>query len=106
LVPRPCARVHEMRVGSESGLSMGTGWVVDVRRRLVVTNHPVVDGVDVVRVGFPIMKDGRVVNDKSSHFTGHDLITGTVIARSPQRDLALIQLATIPAAAPAVTLAT
>src|SRR5262249_61568870 len=37
---------------------------------------------------------------------GVDLLTGTVIDRSPQRDLALIQLATIPAAAPAVTLAT
>ena len=33
------------------------------------------------------------------------MITGTVIDRSPQRDLALIQLATIPAGASAVTLA-
>ena len=106
LLPSTCWVVHELRVGSESGLSMGTGWVVDARRRLIVTNHHVVDGVDVVRVGFPIMKDGRVVNDTRFYFNGVDLITGTVIDRSPQRDLALIQLATIPAAAPAVTLAT
>jgi hypothetical protein len=37
---------------------------------------------------------------------GVHLIGRTVIDRSPQRDLALIQLATIPGAAPAVTLAT
>ena len=106
LLPSTCWVVHEIRVGSESGLSLGTGWVVDARRRLIVTNHHVVDGVDVVRVGFPIMKDGRVVNDARAYLNGVDLITGTVIDRSPQRDLALIQLATIPAAAPAVTLAT
>src|SRR5262249_20153701 len=71
-----------------------------------------VDGVDVVRVAFPIRKDGRVVNDRGSYLRGIQLIegvhltTGTVIDRSLQCDLALIQLATIPAAAPAVTLAT
>jgi hypothetical protein len=66
--------------------------VVEARRRLIVTNHRVVNGVDVVLVGFPILKDGRVVNDKRSYFDGVDLIT--VIDRSPRRDLALIQLAT------------
>jgi tetratricopeptide (TPR) repeat protein len=106
LLPSTCWVVHEIRVGSKSGLSWGTGWVVDARRRLIVTNHHVVDGADVVRVGFPIMQGGRVVNDKRFYFNRDDLITGTVIDRSRQRDLALIQLATIPAAAPAVTLAT
>src|SRR5262249_14052652 len=48
---------------------------------------------------------GRVVNDERFYFNGVDLITGIVIDRSPKHDLALIQLATIPAAAPAVTLA-
>src|SRR5262245_35763932 len=90
LLPSTCWVVHEERVGSSSGLSWGTGWVVDARRRLIVTNHHVVDGVDVVRVGFPIMKDGRVVNDPRFYFNGVDLITGTVIDRSPQCDLALV----------------
>jgi S1-C subfamily serine protease len=100
LLPSTCWVVDEQRVGSKSVPSWGTGWVVDARRRLIVTNHHVVDGVDVVYVSFPMMKNGRVVDD------GVDLITGTVIDRSLQRDLALIQLAKLPAAAPAVTLAT
>jgi tetratricopeptide (TPR) repeat protein/S1-C subfamily serine protease len=106
LLPSTCWVVHEQRVGSQSVLSWGTGWVADARRRLIVTNHHVVDGVDVVGVVFPILKDGRVVNDERAYWNGAERITGTVVDRSPQRDLALIQLTTIPAAAPAVTLAT
>jgi tetratricopeptide (TPR) repeat protein len=106
LLPSTCWVVHEKRIGSESVLSMGTGWVVEARRRLIVTNHHVVDGVDVVGVVFPILKDGRVVNDARAYWNGVDRITGTVIDRSPRRDLALIQLAKLPTAAPALTLAT
>jgi S1-C subfamily serine protease len=101
LLPSTCWVVYEERVGSKSVRLWGTGWVVDARRRLIVTNQHVVDSVDVVHVGFPMMKDGRVVDDERV-----DLITGTIIDRSPQRDLALIQLATLPAGAPAVALAT
>jgi tetratricopeptide (TPR) repeat protein/S1-C subfamily serine protease len=106
LLPSICWVANEKRVGSESVLSMGTGWVVEARRRLIVTNHHVVDGVDVVGVVFPILKDGRVVNDASAYWKRVDRITGTVIDRSPQCDLALIQLAALPATAPAVNLAT
>src|SRR5262245_19763089 len=57
-----CWVVNEKRVGSESVISFGTGWVVDSRRRLIVTDDHVVDGVDVVVVVFPILNGGRVVN--------------------------------------------
>jgi tetratricopeptide (TPR) repeat protein len=106
LLPSTCWVVHEKRIGSESVLSFGTGWVVEGRRRLIVTNHHVVDGVDVVGVVFPILQDGRVVNDAVAYRNAVDRITATVIDRSPQCDLALIQLATLPATAQAVTLAT
>ena len=59
LLPSTCWVVHEERVGSEFVFSLGTGWVVDARRRLIVTNHHVVDGVDVVGVVFPILEGGR-----------------------------------------------
>jgi tetratricopeptide (TPR) repeat protein len=84
----------------------GTGWVVDERRRLMVTNHHVVDGVDVVEVVFPIVKNGRVINDASAYRNMADRITGNVIDRSPRRDLALVQLGKLPSRAPALTLAT
>jgi tetratricopeptide (TPR) repeat protein len=101
LLPSTCLVIWQKQAGSGIDRGWGTGWVVDARRRLIVTNHHVVDGFDVVRVGFPIMKDGRIVNDERV-----DLITGTVIDRSKQRDLALILLATLQAGAPALRLAT
>jgi tetratricopeptide (TPR) repeat protein/S1-C subfamily serine protease len=106
LLPSTCWVVHEERVNSKSVLSWGTGWVVDASRRLVVTNHHVVDGVDFVSVVFPIVKDSRVVNDPQAYRNEIGRITGTVIDRSPRCDLALIQLAMLPAGARAVTLAT
>jgi tetratricopeptide (TPR) repeat protein/S1-C subfamily serine protease len=105
LLPSTCWIVHEKQVGSQLILSFGTGWVVDARRRLVMTNHHVVEDVDVVSVVFPIMKDGRVVNDEAAYRNAVNRIAGTVIDRSPRCDLALIQLATLPPTAPALTLA-
>jgi S1-C subfamily serine protease len=81
LLPSTCWVVHEKRVGSELLFSWGTGWVVEGHRQLIVTNHHVVDGVDVVDVVFPILKDGRVVNDASAYWKRVDRITGTVIDR-------------------------
>jgi tetratricopeptide (TPR) repeat protein len=106
LLPSTCWVVYEVRVGSGTRLLWGTGWVIEGRRRLIVTNHHVVDGVDVVDVVFPILKDGRVVNDASDYVKRVDRIIGTVIDRNPQCDLALIQLAKLPATAAAVGLAT
>jgi hypothetical protein len=76
LLPSTCWVVHEKRVGSEPVLTSGTGWVVDTRRRLIVTNHHVIDGVDVVGVVFPILKDGKVVNDESTYLKRAERITG------------------------------
>jgi tetratricopeptide (TPR) repeat protein/S1-C subfamily serine protease len=105
LLPSTCWVVNEKQGGSQSVFSCGTGWVVDASRRLILTNHHVVDGADVVGVAFPILKGGRVVNDEMAYRNGADRITGTVVDRSPRRDLALIQLATLPAHAQALTLA-
>jgi tetratricopeptide (TPR) repeat protein len=105
LLPSTCWVVHEQRVGSGSVYSFGTGWVVDALRRLIVTNHHVVDDVDVVGVVFPILKNGRAVNDERVYQNVADRINGTVIDRSRERDLALIQLARLPASAPALALA-
>jgi tetratricopeptide (TPR) repeat protein/S1-C subfamily serine protease len=106
LLPSTCWVVYDKRVGTELLSVWGTGWVVEGRRRLIVTNHHVIDGIDVVDVVFPILKDGRVVNDASAYWKRVDRITGTVIDRSPQCDLALIQLAALPSTAPPVKLAT
>src|SRR5262249_49306108 len=93
LLPSTCWVFFEVRVGSDTRISNGTGGFADTRRRLIVTTDHVVDGIDFVRVPFPTMKDGRAVNDFKSYLNNVEVITGTVIDRSPQCDLALIQLA-------------
>src|SRR5262245_46287726 len=41
----------------------GTGWVVDARQRLIVTNYHVVPNLDVAYVKFPLCEGGRVISD-------------------------------------------
>jgi tetratricopeptide (TPR) repeat protein len=105
LLPSTCWVYREKRVGNDVYYGWGTGWVIDAPRRLIVTNHHVIDGFDVVDVVFPILKDGRAIDDADFYLKKVTRITGTVIDRNAQCDLALIQLATLPATAPAVTLA-
>jgi tetratricopeptide (TPR) repeat protein len=91
-----CWVLREVQVGSESNLSSGTGWVIDTRQRLIITNDHVVADVDSVRIFFPAMKDDRVVGDPKYYLEHVEPIAGTVVDRSPQRDLAIIQLSSLP----------
>jgi tetratricopeptide (TPR) repeat protein len=83
----------------------GTGWVLDVKERLLLTNHHVVanGGVkDTVDVVFPAYgKDGKAIVTTRHYLDERGLPTrrtvrGTVIDTDPRRDLALIRLDTIP----------
>jgi S1-C subfamily serine protease len=49
LLPSTCWVLNEGPARPQAQLSFGTGWVVDARRRLIVTNDHVVEGVDSVR---------------------------------------------------------
>jgi tetratricopeptide (TPR) repeat protein len=104
LLPSTCWILAPVGVGSETGISSGTGWVADAQRRLIVTNDHVVKGADSVLVFFPAVNDGRVVKDMD-FYKAVKPISGTVIDCSPQRDLALIQLESLPTTAPTLTLA-
>src|SRR5579885_2006467 len=43
----------------------GSGWVVDRSRRLVITNHHVINGYETVRIFFPEHRGNKVVAEKS-----------------------------------------
>jgi hypothetical protein len=72
-----------------------TGWVVDVKRRLVVTNYHVVKGQDRFSVFFPSFVNGRVVTERSA-YVGAAVrgagIPATVVVANEQRDLAVLKL--------------
>jgi tetratricopeptide (TPR) repeat protein len=79
----------------------GTGWVLDIAERLIVTNHHVVDGdgpPDSLLCFFPVSRNGEWVTDPVHYLQNGNLACrGTVIASTAQHDLALLQLDRIPA---------
>lgn len=82
----------------------GTGGIIDLKRRLMVTNDHVVTGQDVVWVVFPKYKDGKLVREESE-YVGEKGVKAVVIDRDYTRDLAVIQLESLPEGMAALPLA-
>jgi hypothetical protein len=87
---------------------MGTGWVVDAKRKLVVTNYHVVRDKEAAAVFFPLYVGGALVRDRKAYnpyIARGAGIPGKILARDRKRDLALIQLSYVPQGALALSLA-
>jgi tetratricopeptide (TPR) repeat protein len=69
----------------------GSGWVVDRKLKLVVTNHHVVENDDTVLVVFPLYHDGKPVVEKKAYKDERG-VRGKVLDTDTARDLAVIQL--------------
>lgn len=93
-----------IRFEVSGGMSHGTGGIIDLDRKLMVTNHHVVDGQDTVWVIFPEFKDGKLIREES-HYAKQKGVKATVIDRDYTRDLAVIQLESLPSDAEKLTLA-
>jgi S1-C subfamily serine protease len=78
----------------------GTGSLVDVKHRLILTNYHVVGDHDEATVFFPIIeKNGKteeILAERSMYMKKGARIKGKVVARSPKADLALIQIERVP----------
>jgi S1-C subfamily serine protease len=91
----------------------GSGALIDLQQRLVITNYHVVGKTRHVAVLFPVFgRDNRVVAERSAYFDNLEslreegrLVKGTVVARDAKRDLAVIQLDRLPAGARSLPLA-
>src|SRR6266542_3744328 len=92
----------------KGGYSMGSGSLIDVEKKLVVTNYHVVHDENTVFVQFPIyLKDGSIMAEKDKYIENITLgqsIKGTVLCRDKSRDLALVTLAKVPPGTQAITL--
>lgn len=93
-----------VRFESNGGFSHGTGGIIDRERRLMITNEHVVEGQDTVWVIFPEFKDGKLIREEG-HYKRMKGVKATVIDRDFARDLAVIQLESLPATAQQLTLA-
>jgi S1-C subfamily serine protease len=98
-------------IKDKDNIQGGTGWVVDRARHLVVTNHHVVHDqgklIETIIVMFPAYERGSVVAERTFYIDGvaKIAIKAKLLKTNPTRDLALIQLESLPADATALTLA-
>ncbi len=85
----------------------GSGVVIDVQRRLVLTNYHVVRENSSVQVVFPLYQDGQVMRDRDYYFKNWEKFarSGRVLHRDSAKDLALIQLDSLPYGIEAMPLA-
>jgi len=74
----------------------GTGWIVDRERKLIVTNRHIAENAATAFVIFPMYKDGRVLAESGHYRNKECRIAGAVIHREANRDLALIELESLP----------
>jgi hypothetical protein len=87
-------------------VSSGTGVLIDLRRRLVVTHASVVRDIDQAKVLFPTVAAGKLVTDRNAYVPMISRgISAKVIAQNGPRGLALLELANLPAGAAALKLA-
>ncbi len=86
-------------VHNAAGNDSGTAWVVDRSQRLMLTNWHVVVKADAVTVTFPESKDGRVISERSYYQDPKNNVVqvrAQVIDGDSKRDLALLQLDSLP----------
>ncbi len=84
----------------------GSGVLVDTEKRLVVTNHHVVDEQEKVVVYFPVFRDGRLIAEKEKYEEGNfeHAISAKIIRSDAKRDLAILKLERIPPGTTAIVL--
>jgi S1-C subfamily serine protease len=90
----------------------GSGFIVDTKKKLLVTCRHVVADRKKVDVYFPWVRAGELITDKRDYLRNRDelrqaglLVTGTVLKSRDESDLALLELESLPATAQAVTFA-
>jgi len=77
----------------ESGGGAGTAWILDAKRKLLVTNFHVASEGNCT-VYFPIFHNGRIVSDPKRYVNKG--VRGKVIDSDPKIDLAILAVDSIP----------
>ena len=97
--------VHSKRT---KGLATGSGSLIDVERRLVLTNYHVVQETPTAGIFFPQFRDNQPIAEKDYYRDRAKrlAIAGKVVALDKKADLAIIQLDHLPKDAVAIKLAT
>ena len=76
--------------------NLGTCWVIDREKKLVITNDHVVRDKKHVDVYFPMFAGGELVTVRDTTLKQGKMLKGEVLRRDIKRDLALVRLDTLP----------
>jgi S1-C subfamily serine protease len=87
-----------------SDAGQGTGWVVSLDKKQLLTCEHVVGKADKVRVIFPAYRDGRVIA-RRDFYDDAEPITARVVFTDANQDLALLVLDSVPDGVAALKLA-
>lgn len=90
------------------GLKLGphaSAWILDAKKRLIVTNEHAVVGRDVVEVFFPQWNGAKVNRDYQEYLRTGKAVRAVVIDRDRNRDLALLVVDELPETSRALKLA-
>jgi S1-C subfamily serine protease len=87
--------------GEKTGI--GSGCVIDLHRKWVLTNEHVVEGASTVLVVFPRYENGAVIADPKRYKGA--AIQARVVASDFRRDLAILELESIPSGVKQISLA-
>jgi S1-C subfamily serine protease len=102
--------VQPINRDGKSLLRTGSGSVIDVKQKLILTNYHVVEDIADATVCFPLFdKQGKLIPEKDKYraVLNEVGLKGRVIAKDATRDLAVIKLAAemhLPAGTPALRL--
>ncbi len=79
------------------GYATGTGTLIDLERKLVLTNYHVVEEESTAKLYFPTISNGQPKAEKKYYKDRASLaISGRIVAKDKRADLALIQLERVP----------
>ena len=92
-------------VPSDDAMASGTCWLVDSEKKLLVTCEHVVGKSKDVLVYFPRFERDELLVESGDYLRKLTPIDGRVLATDAERDLALVQLAALPAGVEALPLA-
>ena len=88
-----------------SGQTQGSGFLIDRSAKLLISNHHVVGRNENVIVVFPVYEKAQALVTRSYYLSKAPRIRGKVLATDPVRDLAVVQLDTVPNEVPEIPLA-
>jgi S1-C subfamily serine protease/Tfp pilus assembly protein PilF len=101
--PPPVADLYSQAVRSTAWVTAGaegrgTGWLADAEKKWLITCHHVVGDAKQVDVIFPVFDSGKLITDREYYQREfrRQRVAGRVVRRDPSRDLALIELESVP----------